>query len=172
MSIALLDVDGVLANFSQYVIDTAGVNMTLADITQWDLFSLMGDKGREAKRCLKDPNWWSEIQPMPGAQRAIERIRENYHVVAITAPWLSCIGWGEARRFWLDLHFDIEPRDVIIASQKELVRGALFIDDKPETVKAWHLANPNSNAFLFDAAYNQNCGAGFERLYGWEGFGG
>lgn len=153
----LIDVDGVLANFSGHVIRTAGVDMTIDDVTQWDLFSLMGDAGVEAKKRLKDPDWWLGIAPMPGAQDAIDRLRhDGRELIAVTSPWISCKGWGWARREWLKACFGIRHNEVIITSAKHLVRGSMIIDDKPETVRKWSAYNPTLPALLFDAPYNRN----------------
>lgn len=62
--------------------------------------------------------------------------------------------------------FNAKNDEVIIAAQKRLVRGASFIDDKPESVRDWAAVNGDYNAWLFDAPYNRNF-TWANRLHGW-----
>jgi 5'(3')-deoxyribonucleotidase len=170
--VTLVDVDGVLADFVGHVIRTSGVDMTHEDAVEWDLFGLMGEQGIEAKRALKDLDWWLGIDPMPGAQAAIERMRSRpgSRVVIVTSPWVSCKGWGWARYRWLDRHFGIRSRDVVITKAKDLVEGDRFIDDHPETVAKWQHLHPLDDAELFDAPHNRHTElliGPFKRIYGW-----
>ena len=164
--IVLLDVDGVLANFSQHVIDCAGVTgFTFDDVTNWDIFSLLGERGRVVKdEMLPSASWWLSLPVLEGAQEGVAKLREiASEVVFVTSPWLSCEQWSTVRRCWLKKHFGADPEDVIITSKKHLIRGDMFIDDKASTVEEWQAANPRGHAWVYDAPYNKGQAPELER---------
>ncbi len=154
--IALLDVDGVCLDFTRHLLTTIGSSLTYDDVTQYDIFGLIEPCLRDwAQRTLADPDWWARMPRMRGAKAGIKAYRkQGYRVVFVTAPWVSCVGWGWARRKALSRHFKAKHCDVVITSSKELVRGNFFVDDKPETVEAWGAVSANHDALLFDAPYN------------------
>lgn len=173
----LLDVDGVLADFAGHLLSTIGSKLTAEDIDRWDIFSLLDAEGLRgaALDVLKRPDWWASQPPMPGARQFVHALAcEGLDVVLVTSPWLSCVGWETARREWARALWRSVgapmPPEVIVTNRKELVAGAVFIDDKPEHVAAWDRASGRRGAaFVFDAPYNARAelAARVERLHGW-----
>lgn len=173
----LLDVDGVLGDFSNHLLRSVGSKLTLADVTQWDIFALLEPEGLKgaALDLLKDPAWWARMPTMPGVEDLIDALlAEEAEVVCATSPWLSCVGWETARRDWIRKVWmecgasRSQVPEAIVAGAKHHVRGAVLVDDKPEHVESWARVNPGRTAYLFDAPYNQAAvDPGFRRLLGW-----
>ena len=153
----LLDCDGVLADFFDYLLKLAGSEYTCADLTDWDIFKWLGETElKTAKMLLSGPEFWATQPVLEGAQQSVEAFRsEGHHVICVTSPWLPCKYWGYARREWLKTNFDIPPEDVIVAYSKYHLRGDVFIDDKPASVRQWNHANPGKYALLYDQPYNE-----------------
>jgi 5'(3')-deoxyribonucleotidase len=172
----LLDVDGVLADFAGHLLGTIGSRLTAADVTAWDIFALLDAEGLRgaALDTLKSPAWWASQPLIPGARDLVRGLVEaELDVVLVTSPWLSCVGWETARRewargLWRSVGAETGP-GVIVTDRKDLVAGAVFVDDKPEHVAAWDAAWGSSLAWLFDAPYNRGAKlrASVDRLHGW-----
>jgi len=148
----LLDADGVLAAFSAHTLTTVGSKLTPADVHEWSIFNVLKPEGldRLALQRMEDPAWWADMPRMPGAMDLIMAIDDaGAEFAIITSPWLSCVGWETARREWIKglCNLACVPSDrrppVIITDRKDLVRGCVLVDDKPEHVAAWRAMNPS-----------------------------
>lgn len=165
--IALIDVDGVVADFSDYLLTTIGSPLRLRDIKKWDIFAAMTTTERDtARHVLKDPDFWLAQPLLPGAQEGIEKIRRaGFKVVWATAPYERCEKWENARRAWVREHFNSHDHDVAVLHYKGLLRADFFIDDKPEYIFAWESTN-GSGSYMFDAPHNQE--HEWPRMFGWD----
>lgn len=169
----LIDVDGVVADFSGALLRSIGVRLEEKDITQWDLFGLLTSAERDrAFTLLKDPHFWQYMPLIRGTQASILEIAKHHEVMFLSAPWAGCREWEAARRDWIAYHFgkDLSKKFISAPSeQKYLVRGSLIIDDKTSTIDAWHDHNPEKPAWLFDAPYNRSDKPLYNerRLSGW-----
>jgi 5'(3')-deoxyribonucleotidase len=64
--------------------------------------------------------------------------------------------WASERQQWLAEHFGISHKHLVSTPAKYLVRGELFVDDKPEHVEQWQAANPCGVGVLWSRAYNRS----------------
>lgn len=159
---ALVDVDGVVADFSQHVIDSVGSSLTVADITRWDIFGLIEEADGSAKKvaalaAMEDMQFWNTLPIMEGAVEGLKELRKTYDVFWVTSPWPTCHGWDVARRNWIVKNFQASPDHVVVTNAKFICAGNVFIDDKIDNVKAWAEHNPEGRALLFSAPYNSSC---------------
>lgn len=122
----------------------------------WDFFPHLTPEARAAAFALiAVPGWCARLPVYVEAQVAVEAIRRaGHHVMAVTAPWLSSPTWDYERRGWLQAHFDIPARDVVLTSRKELVRGAVLVDDKISHCHDWQQINPFGQAFVMRRTWN------------------
>lgn len=159
----LVDVDGVLADFSQHVITRLrlGAKLKRDDIDRWDIFGLIEEKfsihhKKLALELMEDITFWRRLPLMPGAKEGVAALIEGgYEVVFVTSPWDSCVGWNVARWQWLEEHFDCKPHQLVITHAKYLVHGYTLIDDKVSHVEEWNERHVDK-AMLFKAPYNNN----------------
>ncbi len=168
MDRGLCDVDGVLADFTGYLLTLVGSALTIEDIVTWDIFDYMNeDEERAAKMLLKNDEFWRSQPVMEGAQEGFEHVRSVVdEMFWVTSPWDSCPTWLPARKAWLKEHFNADPSYVFPISKKYPVAGSFLIDDKVQHIVEWGEHNSSYNAFLFDAPYNQDSTAG--RRMSWE----
>lgn len=159
----LIDCDGVLADFSAHVIECSGSTLTPAEVTQWDIFSLIGERGGEQLKkktllMMDDPEFWRTLPLMDGAAEGVARIKEEGHdIYWVTSPWGTCSGWDVARRAWLKANFEWSSTDhVVITSAKYVCLGDVFIDDHIKNVEKWAQWHPSGRALLMKAPYNEN----------------
>jgi 5'(3')-deoxyribonucleotidase len=158
----LLDVDGVMADFSQGVIDRLRLRtkLTPEDITQWDIFGLLEEKfsfyhKKLALELMDVPDFWRRLPCVDGAYDAYIAIEAMGHeIVFVTSPWDSCHGWNVARRLWLEEHFGITKDQLVITHAKHLVRGDILIDDRESHITDWNRIH-GTGGILFAAPYNK-----------------
>ncbi len=153
---ALLDVDGVVADFTGDLLRAINSPLTEADITQWDLFALLGDRAEAARDVCKQDVFWRHMTLVPGAPEGVAKLQaEGYEIVWVTSPYYACVTWEDARRDWLYRTFGSGPRQMISTSLKYLVHGDVLIDDKPSHVTDW-MKTTDGIAYLYDRPHNQD----------------
>jgi 5'(3')-deoxyribonucleotidase len=139
----LLDVDGVLADFTSAVLaliyDVTGRRYQAQDVTTWEVFDSIPEKEAQAEvyRILKGRGGCLGIPVCDEAKEGVARLREVADIVIVTSPFSGSETWVHERNEWLYKHFGIERHDVIHANKKARIHGDVFIDDKPEHVDDW-----------------------------------
>jgi 5'(3')-deoxyribonucleotidase len=176
----LLDVDGPLANFTRALLDECealtGIHREVNEVDRWSVHecpwfaddaAAFGVSVAELKARVEEAvtlsGFCSEIPVQPGAQEAVARISEVADVFCVTSPWWSSRTWMHERTEWLHKHFGIKSKHVIHAQTKHLIRGDVFVDDKPEHVVGWRDAWPDGHAVLFEMHHNGHVGPGLFR---------
>lgn len=157
----LVDVDGVLADFTGALLNACGSKLKTSDINDWDMFSMIEpDARKKAFEVLKTKEFWRNLPLLPNAQNEIEKLRRKGRVLFVTSPWgnptagWECDGWGYARAHWLREHFNAIPADIIITYSKGFVSGDVLIDDRFKNIQEWAEMNPKGKAFLVRCSHN------------------
>lgn len=80
------------------------------------------------------PHIFSNLQPIEGAVTAVQKLLNSnkYEVYFLsTAPWNNPSAWTD-KRLWLAEQFgDKINRRLILTHRKDLVKGDILIDDRP-----------------------------------------
>ncbi len=170
MSIILLDADGPLFNLTgasvEAVNDTFGATYTPSEWTQWDAhFMTRHHHGFLKDTLWHNPDFWALLPATDGAVEGVRRILAAGHEIhVVTSAFESCHGWEAARRTALHGRFGIDKKFVTITSQKHLVYGDVFIDDKPEHVAAWAQKWKREHPCLFDMPHNSTAEGDWQRV--------
>lgn len=156
----LVDVDDVLTDFASPFLDIAskvtGLKLNLEDFSSWHIDSELFSEEQSSKiwdTINSTPGFISGLEIYPEAEQALKELRMLGTVVAVTAI-KGPLAFYE-RYTWLLNHGFTHETIGFIAS-KQIVRGDVFIDDKPEHVNAWKKVNPEGLAFLWDRPNTQN----------------
>lgn len=167
----ICDCDGVVAKFSEPLIQAVESNLTIDDIQDWDWFELLTEEQQKKKeRILNSSSFWSNQPVIEGAHEGIEKIRRaGFEVIWCTSPWVSCKEWEYTRRKWLQKNFGAKANQIIMTQRKDIIRGDAFIDDKLSHIDEWSRVPGNEacHGFVFDAPYNQDGGV-HKRMFGWK----
>lgn len=154
--IFLTDVDSVLSDFFGFTLgvlkDVFGKVYTPGDFSSWQFMDeLPDDEKAHLYRDLNSRNIQHEFRPIAGAQIAISSLRHRgFRVVAVTTRFKTSKTWAYDRDSWLkELYGFNTEDDVVYTGAKELVRGDVFVDDKPEHIVNWKRLNPTGLAILF-----------------------
>ncbi len=147
----LLDVDGVLADFVQGVLDVVfqetGLLIYPSEIHEWDflrnLDNILKAKGlanaishaaRIRQRILQ-AGFCANLKPFPAAIEAVNKLKESCKVTLLTTPFYGNPYWKEERSVWAQKH--LGRVDVVHIRDKSPHWGNVFLDDKPDHVRAW-----------------------------------
>lgn len=80
------------------------------------------------------PNIFRNLEPIEGAIASVNQLlqSEKYDVYFLSsAPWNNPSAWTD-KRLWLEEQFgDIINRKLILTHRKDLVKGDILIDDRP-----------------------------------------
>jgi 5'(3')-deoxyribonucleotidase len=174
VSVVLLDVDGVqadfVADFLPVVKGVTGRAHTHDQVTRFKFSECIISK-EESGECWKQidrlPGLVRTMREIGGAREALAEIRTFADVKAVTSPHLGP-HWMYERYQWL-MARGYSKYDIILASDKTHIRGATLVDDHLENCSDWAWANPGRSAVLFDQPWNQTTElpAGVIRAKGW-----
>lgn len=138
--VILLDVDGVLAAFTQSVIDTlnpkTGKNVTLDYIVNqkidWALESAWGLSEAEWWKLIdENPNFWRDIKPFSWAKELYETLNGiAAEVIIATSPPKNPIA-ASHKIEWLEKHIGVTHHNIMIGKKKYLMakENHILIDD-------------------------------------------
>lgn len=155
----IFDCDGVLADWTSYLLKQLYVKLTIDDCYDFSLRTVLRETlGPDvAKRAdaICSMNWFTASQPvLPHAKEMVSAARECGNVLIVTSPWATR-GWYDERVKWLKKNLGIKQDEVIVGRMKFQVQADLFVDDKPLNVIEWATKNKSSKAVLFAQPYNE-----------------
>jgi 5'(3')-deoxyribonucleotidase len=163
----LLDVDGVIANFTQLYLScakAAGV-LSMEFPSDWEspyekieeALHLTKDGEAAVYKLLNAPDAAFNINPYPKAVEGVKSVAEIAEVYFVTNPIGSSPTWSWDRMRWLKKHFGDElGGNVVLTPHKFLVRGDIFVDDRPSNLEPWKKAWPYGIEVCWDQPYNQD----------------
>lgn len=168
----LVDVDEVLGDFQtptfEVMLRVTGRSYRSEDFDTWNIFDVLDDAEMKAVAvALEAPGFCFGICPTPGAIQAIETIREWADVYAVTSPQHNR-HWVYERTEWLYHHFHMPKVQIIHTAAKHMIRGDVFLDDKPEHVRDWSLANPTGDALLWHIPNTRSIAQHLRRVKTWD----
>lgn len=161
----LIDVDGPMADFVapalEAIFQVTGRRFKASDhVNGWDLFAGLGlsdDETKEVFRVMQVPGLCLGIPVVEGAREGIEELRKVADVWAVTSPF-GGDHWMHERDAWLVRNLGFHKKDVlhVRGESKHGVYGNMLIEDKVDTLRAWHAAWPSGVPMLFEFSYNKN----------------
>lgn len=153
--IALFDLDGTLAEYEGAIRRDLKPLMGPGETMPDDLWN--GDSWIEARMNLvkRQPGWWRDLEPIEGCMRILHAALEigfECHVLT-KGPKKTTAAWTE-KADWVEINC---PEEVLptITHKKDLVYGAILVDDYPGYIKPWLKVRPRGLAIMPDRQCNQ-----------------
>lgn len=174
--IALLDVDGVFANFIEHYLEIVNecfdTKHTASDITHYDIDECLG-LGEEERAVVNAQilklDFARNLSVLPGSVDGYTKLAEVCTPVFCTSVLRANYTWTYDRSAWLDEHLFGSGREVIYTKLKHLCRGRIFVDDMPYHVEKWMKWNPEGTGVLWRRWYNEaHCPAGAVHTDDWD----
>jgi 5'(3')-deoxyribonucleotidase len=113
-----VDMDGVVCDFEKIAAKWAEA----AGITMKEFID---------SKMYRKPNFYIEMEPMPGAIEALKELGEKYEVRLLSAPsWSAPTSFTE-KRLWIENHLgDWGRKRMDLSFRKDLAMGHYLIDDR------------------------------------------
>ena len=164
--IIFIDQDDVLAKHNEKVVKEMnrihGTNFTMADITEWDLISILGE---ECKDIMFKPEFFEKLEPMENAIENLKVLNES----GLFDIYIASAAHPSACHFkykWFKEHMPfLEKKQLIFISHKFLLNGDLLFDDAPHNITAFK----SGEVVIFDKPYNRYL-TNFDRVKDWNEF--
>lgn len=143
----LMDVDEVIADFTGYYLKLAEKVMHTPyrreQVIKWDIgkcLDLPAWATREITYELRRPDTALKLDTLPGSVEAVKQLAEISEIYFVTSPYWGSLTWASDREAWLVHHFGDLGERVIHTKFKAPISGDFLLDDKPENILDWGLA--------------------------------
>ena len=160
MTTILLDIDGVICAFAETYLailrEQTGKSFNVSDVTNFDFTRCVSTRDEDRQVWNNLSNVTGLIANLAGHWDnliALDRLRENHRVVAVTTPRWHCPKWMPERTAWL-VKRGFATSDIVFVGDKSLVVGDILIDDGPHNITAWSAAHPFGRAILLERPWN------------------
>lgn len=166
----LVDMDDVLENlvecWVQVLNERYGTSVCEEDITSWHIAEFFPTLTKtQVFGALQEPDFWERLSPLPKAPEVLARLIADGHTVRIvTASHYMAV--TPKIKLLLRLYPYITWEDVIIASDKRLIKGDVMIDDGIH-----NLETTTCEKLLFNRPHNRTYPAeenGMIRVHNWD----
>ena len=153
--VILCDMDNVISDLStpwtQALNKRYHRNVAVEDINKWHLSNFYpGLTAEQIDEPLHNPDLWSWVKPMEGAQTYLKKLMDEGHEIYIVTA-ASPDSMGPRFEYVIKRYFPlIDYKHLIMTSNKTMIKGDVLIDDKPA-----NLFNGSYRKILFDWPYNR-----------------
>jgi 5'(3')-deoxyribonucleotidase len=123
---------------------------------QWEVESLVKDSAL-LQWILEKPDFFYHLEPLPDVVEYFQKLLdEDYQLVFLTQLPRNSEFAARDKRNWVKKYFPkFDTRNMIFTHRKELVRGALLLDDNPTHLINWKAMNPDKRTITIDYSYNR-----------------
>lgn len=167
----LVDMDDTLENLCEtwvgYLNERHGTNVHIDDVKEWDMTKAFPTLSKaELFAPLYEEELWKRVKPLPGSVEYVKRLLDDGHkVIVVTASHQNTVAYKLNNVLFRYFPF-LTTNDVVVAYQKQLIRGDVLIDDAPH-----NLIGGEYKGILMNASHNKQFdakAAGFIRVANWE----
>ena len=169
--IILVDMDDTIEHLLKTWVDVLNTrynrDVDWKAIKRWDTLAVFpGLTHNQVYGVLEEDDFWKQVEPISGAKETLEYfISCGHKIVIVTAASYKSI-YGKME-YCLFRNFPfIKWSDVIITSQKQLIKGDILIDDGVHNHEGGSYIN-----ILVDAGYNRDYDEkknGMIRVHNWD----
>lgn len=160
-------IENLLETWVSFLNETHGTKVHKDDIDDWDISKAFPTIDiQQVYAPLFNENMWKRVKPLPGAVKYLKRLIDDGHkVVIVTASHQDTVAMKLNNVLFKYFPY-LSTNDVIVTSQKQLIRGNILIDDAPHNLEGGGyfgilVTSPHNRAYDADAN-------GFVRADSWE----
>lgn len=176
MTRVLLDIDGIIADFVSWYRLVAEMelqrDLEVVDPENWDIGIQLGLVEHERDRVWEATKRMSAAYIRPYAE-SLEPVRlllsdPRVDVYFVTASLVGNATWEHCRRRWLDRYFGEEAsKHLVFTSEKYIVTGDVFVDDKASSVHVWAAHHPQGMGVVWARPWNIGQEGALKRTDSW-----
>lgn len=167
----LIDMDDTIENlivcWIKKLNERYGTTVQYSDVICWDMAKIFPTLTKDQIfEPLFDETFWDEVQPIEGSVEYIQKLIDDGHSVYIVTNSHYNTLKPKMEKVLLRYFPFISWRNVIIASNKQMIMGDILIDDAIH-----NLTGGEYIKFLMDAPHNHSFNAeenGMTRVHSWK----
>ena len=167
----LVDMDDTIEQLLKALVKRANErfhrNATLDDVTDWSIVcAYPGIEKQQILDFMREPDFWEDVEPVPGAAEALKHFMDEGHEVYIVTATESEHVAGKMERVLFRYFPFLSWKQVIVTSRKQMIRGDVLIDDGIH-----NLEGGAYRKILYTAPYNRDYdakGNGMIRVHNWD----
>lgn len=166
----LVDMDSILvnldekwyANYNERYDDA----LTHERVVSWDTHLYVKEAcGKKIYDILKEPGFYLDLRPLPGAIAGIEALRDNGCNIVVATSAMNNFGIMRDKISWLEKHLPwLNASNIFLGSDKRLLYANVMIDDGPHNIKDFLVTNPLGQGCTIGYPYNREL-IGVRRVY-------
>lgn len=129
-------VEHLIEPWVQYLNEKHGTSVSVNDIRSWDIQKMFPDLSAEQVfEPMDHAEFWDLVKPMAGAHEALRGfLNAGHEVKIVTASGYKTIEAKMERVLFRHFPF-LSWNDVIITSNKQMIKGDVLIDDAPHNLE-------------------------------------
>lgn len=159
----VLDQDEVICSWVARILEwynhDYGTSFTRQDVTDyWAMENILGPQGKPFIRsCMRYPEFYRDLDPMPGAIDGVKKLIDAGHdvVIATAIPPSAGIAF-HGKLEWIRRNMPFfNTKNFIAIQRKSLLDGDILVDDGPHNIKEW-IEKGAGEAWVFDSPWNKD----------------
>jgi 5'(3')-deoxyribonucleotidase len=113
----------------------------------------LSDEDRKAivSRILCQEGFWYNLEPIEGAKKAIKKLRKQYDLYVVSAPWVNSKTCVREKIKWAQNKMGFDSSHIVLTAAKHMVKVDILLDDYILMVNTF----PGS-AILFERNHNKD----------------
>lgn len=143
----------LLGNWLKSYNDCYGDNLSAEQVQSWEIHR-HAKFGYKIYEIINRDGFYEELDPLPGAITAVNKIRDMGHKLLFVTASMKNPNAAAGKLRWVMNNLDTDRKDVIIAHNKYLIKGDVFIDDSPSNIKSYREHWPSSKILTISYPYN------------------
>ena len=155
--IALIDLDGTLADFSGAMKTQMAELATPSELLEYPNLENEDLPWVKARRQLikKQPGFWESLAPIPEGFAVLEKLRQfDFDLNVLTkGPHSTPSAWAEKVN-WCQKH--VPDAQITVTQDKGLSYGKVLFDDWPDYILRWLEWRPRGLVIMLDQPHNQD----------------
>ena len=167
----LIDADGVLEDLTQkwvtYINKKYGTSVRYENVTEWDMTKSFPSLTREQVYGAElEEELYEQLDPYEGAVKYVKKLKDDGHIVYVVTTSPYQVIHAKIEKVILKYYPYLTWKDVIITSNKKMIKGDVLIDDGVH-----NLLGGEYQKILMTAPYNKEFNAeenGMIRVRNWE----
>lgn len=140
MAIVLVDQDGCLTDHNTLFMERLNAENGTAhrydEIVAFHYPNLTPEEKARVFEYWNEHDLYDDYPPEPGALEALEELRKHHTVIAVSSPLPGSI---QSKYSWLMEVAGFDRKDIVLATDKTLVKGNILIDDATHNLTTFPL---------------------------------
>lgn len=168
-NLCLLDLDGVVVNYSQGIVEAYNQRYeTKIDIADWKSFNFSESYGKEISNRIieihNEPGFFETLKPYPGAIEVVRELNKVCPIEVCSTPTKRFNEAGEkeinpeclkSKALWIHKYIKELSKTMTFTTIKHLCKADFLVDDALRNVVDWTRNHTGVKALLITQPWNQ-----------------